>query len=52
MLMKTVKYFLSLLLLVALSAPSFGMSAQAHRGTILQALEILQKGDEKEGDQI
>ena len=46
--MKTVKYFLSLLLLVALSAPSFGMSAQAHRGTILQALEILQKGDEKE----
>jgi hypothetical protein len=45
--MKTVKLFISILLACALSASSiFGMAAKAHTGTVLQALEILQKGNE------
>jgi hypothetical protein len=47
--MKTVKLFISILLLSVLASGSaFGMAAKAHRGTLLQALEILQKGDDSQ----
>ena len=46
--MKTVKLFISFLLISAFVAPAIGMSAQSHRGTLLQALEILQKGSAKQ----
>jgi hypothetical protein len=47
--MKTVKLFISILLFGAFAATStWGMSAKAHRGTVLQALEILQKGNESQ----
>jgi hypothetical protein len=47
--MKTVKFIISVLLLSALvTGSTYGMAAKAHRGTLLQALEILQKGNESQ----
>jgi hypothetical protein len=46
--MKTVKLLISLILAMSLTGTAFGMSSQAHTRTNLQALDILQKGDEKQ----
>ena len=46
--MKLVKTLLALLCALTLSGQVFAMKSGAHRQTLLQALEMLQKGDEKQ----
>jgi len=46
--MKTVKLFMTLLLVILFSSKVFGFAHVAHEKTIIQALDLLQKGDEKQ----